>query len=966
MSGDEEIKVSLTADYAELDQGMEAGTESVVAGTQTMAAAIAESSAAIATSNAVVAESADAASLRIKAMVAASLEQQAANGAIAESETSLAERLGLRVEATAEQIAATQAAIAAQDAQMEGVEAYIGAEVAATTATETATMATITNTTTLALNGQVAREVGVMVGEFARGNYTRLEGSTITLANRTALLSSALSVLATPLGLATAGAAALGYEVFEAGSDFRAMEGAVIATGDASGYTAGQLDNMADRVGKATGDVSGADTAFQKLAASGRFAGDDLRLVGTAAAEMASMTGESVGTIISQIERLQQDPLRAVANLNDQFHFLTVAEYEQMEQLVAAGDVTGAASIAYAAMADSMGVKTEQVHEHVNVLIKAWRDLKGAWNDAMRGADVALGGGDTATQLADAQLLLKNLQNQNAELLQVHSNSVGITEEVRAQTKVVTDLTAKLHEQSAAAAQVGDAAKASASKIDAMSKAHKSTSGAGDLEKDLRDQEAEQQISYDRRAQFEMEYWGTILQTAKKGTAEYTAAWGKVQELQKQLDDQQLASSNQAAQKSTQAAKAAAAGTINSLEMQRNATMAYSAERTQIDEKIVESAKRLYGDQSTDYRRALAEQIADARAAASEKARIAQQQRALDEQDLTAAHDQAMRELETKREEYQNEYSAGDISAQKLLDLERGLVNQKLALDTAYYKAKEKLDAGDAMAVKKDQAGIVASHQSSLTTMAKDEQKFHKNSEKEWSQYAKRISASVGQAITGMIFQHQSLKSAVTSIGQSMAEQFIESAIEKPLEAWIEKEAGMLTATIGTLTGQATATDTQRATDAAAESLATVASITKAAGVAGAQGTASFAGAPWPVDIGAPAFGAAMALEAMSYATVASASGGWEDVPADQLAMIHKNEMVLPAHVAQSVRDGASSQGSSRRGKSVGGGTGAFHVHIHAMDAKSFKQALRGGLGTELASYAKGKSANSAATRSRG
>src|SRR6185312_11537813 len=79
--------------------------------------------------------------------------------------------------------------------------------------------------------------------------------------------------------------------------------------------------------------------------------------------------------------------------------------------------------------------------------------------------------------------------------------------------------------------------------------------------------------------------------------------------------------------------------------------------------------------------------------------------------------------------------------------------------------------------------------------------------------------------------------------------------------------------------------------------------IANAAGVAGAQGTASFAGAPWPVDIGAPAFGAAMALEAMAYQSMASAAGGWDRVPADgMLTQLHKDEMVLPARIAEPVR----------------------------------------------------------------
>ena len=72
---------------------------------------------------------------------------------------------------------------------------------------------------------------------------------------------------------------------------------------------------------------------------------------------------------------------------------------------------------------------------------------------------------------------------------------------------------------------------------------------------------------------------------------------------------------------------------------------------------------------------------------------------------------------------------------------------------------------------------------------------------------------------------------------------------------------------------------------------------------------------------------------------LASASGGWDQVPSDQLAMIHKNEMVLPAPLAERVRQMASGgEGGSGGG---GGATGGGHtIHIHANDAASFAQML--------------------------
>jgi phage-related minor tail protein len=857
MSNDSEIVVTLTAEQAQLQAGMEQGAASVTKATEEMQASIVKEAEVF---NAAVQSKIDA-QVRLNAAFAEGIGSTAG---IAAAESAL------------DQAMAAGALTASEYA------GYVGtldaAEAALATSSAAATVAVEANTAAITINGGVAREVGVMVGELARGNYTRLEGSTITLANRTGVLATALQSVMSPIGLATIAAAALGYEVFEAGSDFRAMEGAVIATGQAAGYTAGQLDVMADSVGKSTGDAGAADEAFQKLAASGRFAGNDLRLVGTAAAEMANMTGQSVGSIIAQIEKLQEDPLKAVAKLNDQFHFLTVAEFEQMQQLVAGGNTAAAASIAYAAMADNMGIKTEQVHQHVNVLIKAWRDLKGVWSDTMRSANVALGGGDTAEELAEAQKILKNMQDQNAALLQIHSHSAGLTAEMNLQTARVTELTAKLREQSAAAGAVGEAAQKSAAQIDAMAKEHK---GKGDHDKAQadRDEFNEQRLQHTMSLAEEKGYWQKKKEAATAGTQEYRQA---VQQLL-EIKSKEATGGREAARKEAEDAR-------------RSADVRISTER-EVQAELQAEAKK-------------------------------QQQLSLEK--LKASHDEAAGELANKRQQYQNEYVDGQISAQQLLQLEQNLVAQKLALDTKYLEDKKKLDAGDILAVAKDNAAIVAAKQSAHGQMLTDEKQYMKNSQKEWQNHAKKIEGAMQSAVTAMLFQHQTLRQGVANIAMVIGEDFIQQAVMKPVDKWIEGEAQKIAASFSTQTTM----QTQRAADSAAEAARGAASVVRAAGVAGAMGTASFAGAPWPVDMGAPAFGAGMAAVAASYAPMASAAGGWERVPIDgAMTELHKDEMVLPAHVANPIRDMAKKGGN--------GGQGGDHYHFNVMDMRSIADMAR-------------------------
>jgi len=109
--------------------------------------------------------------------------------------------------------------------------------------------------------------------------------------------------------------------------------------------------------------------------------------------------------------------------------------------------------------------------------------------------------------------------------------------------------------------------------------------------------------------------------------------------------------------------------------------------------------------------------------------------------------------------------------------------------------------------------------------------------------------------------------------------------------------------------------------------------VASQAAVAGASGVASFAGAPWPIDMGAPGFGASMYGTALGYVGAASAQGGY-DIPAGvrPVTQLHPREMVLPAELSEGIR-GMIASGSR--------GTTNHNVHISAVDAHGVDRLLR-------------------------
>ena len=130
------------------------------------------------------------------------------------------------------------------------------------------------------------------------------------------------------------------------------------------------------------------------------------------------------------------------------------------------------------------------------------------------------------------------------------------------------------------------------------------------------------------------------------------------------------------------------------------------------------------------------------------------------------------------------------------------------------------------------------------------------------------------------------------------------------------------------------------ATSLAMGSTGRVAEAEGAAAVYAVNAMGSVAAIPFYGWAMAPAVGAEAYGAGLTMAGLASAAGGWERVPADQVAMIHKNEQVLPANYAEGLR---SMVAAHQQGGGQGGGGQAIQVHFNGVvDAKSFFQQNQG------------------------
>ncbi|EBW7152280.1 phage tail tape measure protein, partial [Salmonella enterica subsp. enterica serovar Coeln] len=245
------------------------------------------------------------------------------------------------------------------------------------------------STHALGLKSAMARrEIGVLIGELARGNFGALRGSGITLANRAGWIEQLMSPKGMMLGGLAGGVAAavygLGKAYYEGAKESEEFNKQLILTGSYAGKTTGKLNEMAKSLagnGVTQHDAAGVLT---QVVGSGAFTGQAVAMVSRTAARMQENVGQSVDETIRQFKRLQDDPVNAAKELDRALHFLTATQLEQIRVLGEQGRTADAAKIAMSAYSEEMNKRAGDVHDNLGWIEKAWNAVgdaaKWAWD----------------------------------------------------------------------------------------------------------------------------------------------------------------------------------------------------------------------------------------------------------------------------------------------------------------------------------------------------------------------------------------------------------------------------------------------------------------------------------------------------------------------------------------------------------------------------------------------------------
>jgi hypothetical protein len=295
--------------------------------------------------------------------------------------------------------------------------------------------------------------------------------------------------------------------------------------------------------------------------------------------------------------------------------------------------------------------------------------------------------------------------------------------------------------------------------------------------------------------------------------------------------------------------------------------------------------------------------------------------------------------LKQKLALYAEEARFYEITQQQKLELSQSAISQEYAAELAALQnqdalgeqslaGKQRIDDMLTEASRRRDDQMAAATRSSLQDQERDYQAFGNTIEQAFNSQLRGL-------LTGTTTWHTAFRNTL----EDLLIKFIEWS-ETTVERYVLAEA-MKTA--ATTTGVAARTGAEQAGAAAslgAQGAAMVQSILSSAAETFAGVFGFLAPLMGPLAVG-PAAAAQATVAGMAGAVVSADIGMWQ-VPRDQLALIHQNELIMPAGPAGALREMLT---SSPNGSGAGGGSVAIHptthFHVNAIDSASVSSWMR-------------------------
>jgi len=180
-------------------------------------------------------------------------------------------------------------------------------------------------------------------------------------------------------------AAAVGLAVVaqqKGANEARRYNEALILTGNIAGTSSDQLSDMARRIDDVAGTQGNAAAVLAEVARTGKVAADQIEQVSRAAIAMEIATGKAISSTIDEFVKLAEDPVQAIADLNNEYHFLDASVYSNIVALKQQGREVEAVKLAVEAYADVVESRAKEISDDIGLLERAWKGVKDAASEA--------------------------------------------------------------------------------------------------------------------------------------------------------------------------------------------------------------------------------------------------------------------------------------------------------------------------------------------------------------------------------------------------------------------------------------------------------------------------------------------------------------------------------------------------------------------------------------------------------
>lgn len=171
-----------------------------------------------------------------------------------------------------------------------------------------------------------------------------------------------------------------GYDAYKSQRD---LQEALVLTGGYAGTSGAQFDKLAQDINNSTdATIGNIRSIATELAKSGKFTIEQIKAITKTTAQWSTVTGESSDKITDYFNKIAGDPVKGLAELNEQFNFLSEGQLTYIADLEKTKGKTEAVTTATKLFADVMDQRLAELADSATPLEKMWTDIKKWASDA--------------------------------------------------------------------------------------------------------------------------------------------------------------------------------------------------------------------------------------------------------------------------------------------------------------------------------------------------------------------------------------------------------------------------------------------------------------------------------------------------------------------------------------------------------------------------------------------------------